>query len=93
MKIIQKKKNKNLLNKQNTNIKDLVEHSKNRYSSPSKYLQDQSYLNHLAISNSILNKDDKNLDNQLKPINENEDENENNVDQVSILKQIENNIT
>ena len=86
------KKNKNLLNKQNTNIKDLVEHSKNRYSSPSKYLQDQSYLNHLAISNSLLNKDDKNLDNQLKPINENEDENENNVDQVSILKQIENNI-
>ena len=39
-------------------IKDIVEHSKNRYSSPSKYLQDQSYLNHLAISNSILNKDD-----------------------------------
>ena len=86
------KKNKNLLNKENINIKDLVEQSKNRYSSPTKYLQDQSYLNHLAISNSILNKDDKNLDNQLKPINENEDENENNINQESILKQIENNI-
>ena len=86
------KKSRNLLNNESTNIKDLVEHSKNRYSSPSKYLQDQSYLNHLAISNSILNKDDKNLDNQLKPINENEDENENNINQESILKQIENNI-
>ena len=87
------KKNKTLLNKENANIKDIVEHSKNRYSSPSKYLQDQSYLNHLAISNSLLNKDDKNLDNQLRPINENEDENENsNINQESILKQIENNI-
>ena len=87
------KKNKTLLNKENANIKDIVEHSKNRYSSPSKYLQDQSYLNHLAISNSLLNKDDKNLDSQLRPINENEDENENsNINQESILKQIENNI-
>ena len=77
-------KNNKLLNNANTNIKDLVEHSKNRYSSPTKYLQDKSYLNHLAISST--NKNNTNFDDQLRPINENEDENENNI------KQEENNI-
>ena len=68
------------------NIKDLVDKSKNRYSSPTKYLQDKSYLNHLAISSSITNKNN-NLDNQLRPINENEDENENKTDEHN-LKEI-----
>ena len=68
------------------NIKDLVDKSKNRYSSPTKYLQDKSYLNHLAISSSITSKNN-NLDNQLRPINENEDENENKTDEHN-LKEI-----
>ena len=72
-------KNKKLLNKENVNIKDLVENSKNRYSSPTKYLQDKSYLNHLAITSNFNNKN--NLDNQLRPINENEDESENKIDE------------
>ena len=70
-------RNNKLLNEKK-DIKDLVEQSKNRYTSPTKYLQDKSYLNHLAISNSIINSNMKNFDNQLRPINENEDENENN---------------
>ena len=60
----------------NESIKDLVDRSKKGYTSPSKYLQDKSYLNHLAISNSLFNSTNKNFDNQLNPINENEDENE-----------------
>ena len=60
----------------NESIKDLVDRSKKGYTSPSKYLQDKSYLNHLAISNSLFNTSNKNFDNQLRPINENEDENE-----------------
>jgi Ca2+-binding EF-hand superfamily protein len=50
-------KNNILFNNENKNIKQIVEKSKNRYTSPTKYLQDKSYLNHLAISNSLLNKD------------------------------------
>ena len=84
------KKNNNLLD-ENPNIKDLVAQSKNRYNSPTKYLQDKSYLNHLAINSSILNRQNNNLDNQLKPINENDDENENKTDE-SNLKEILNNI-
>ena len=82
-------KKDDLLNKENPNIKDLVEHSKNRYTSPTKYLQDKSYLNHLAINSSLLNTN-KNLDNQLRPIKENEDENENKTDENN-LQQIYNN--
>ncbi len=85
-------KNNQILNDENKNIKELVEHSKNRYTSPTKYLQDKSYLNHLAITNSLLNKDNQNLDNQLRPINENEDENENNKNDENNLKQIIDNI-
>ena len=85
-------KNNKILNDENKNIKELVERSKNRYTSPTKYLQDKSYLNHLAITNSLLNKDNQNLDNQLKPINENEDENENNKNDENNLQQIINNI-
>ena len=85
-------KNNKIFNDENNNIKELVEHSKNRYTSPTKYLQDKSYLNHLAITNSLLKKDNQNLDNQLKPINENEDENENNKNDENNFKQIIDNI-
>ena len=74
--------NENLLDEKNNkllpneNIKDLVNRSKKGYTSPSKYLQDKSYLNHLAITNSLSNRNYKNLENQLRPINENDDENE-----------------
>ena len=85
-------KNNKILNEAK-DIKDLVEHSKNRYTSPSKYLQDKSYLNHLAISNSLANTNNKNFDNQLRPINENDDENENNTKtDEDNLKLIANNI-
>jgi hypothetical protein len=85
-------KNNKILNDKK-DIKDLVEHSKNRYTSPSKYLQDKSYLNHLAISNSLANTNNRNFDNQLRPINENEDENENNTKtDEDNLKLIANNI-
>ena len=87
---LENNKNNKLLN-ENPNIKDLVAKSKNRYNSPTKYLQDKSYLNHLAINSSILNRENKNFDNQLKPINENDDENENKTDEAN-LKEILNNI-
>ena len=87
---LENNKNNKLLN-ENSNIKDLVAKSKNRYNSPTKYLQDKSYLNHLAINSSILNRENKNFDNQLKPINENDDENENKTDEAN-LKEILNNI-
>ena len=77
--------------KGNSDIKELVEHSKNRFTSPSKYLQDKSYLNHLAITNSLININNINFDNQLRPINENEDENENKTDENN-LNQIVSNI-
>ena len=63
----------------NENIKDLVNRSKKMYTSPSKYLEDQSFLNHLAVTtNSVSDKNINNLTNcnQLRPIHENEDENE-----------------
>ena len=74
--------NENILDIKNSklspeeNIKDLVQRSRQGYTSPSKYLQDKSYLNHLAITNSISNIKNINIDNQLRPIKENDDENE-----------------
>ena len=59
--------NENFLDK-NQNIKDIVANSKNRYTSPSKYLQERNYLNHLAINNYIFNNTNKiNFENQLRP--------------------------
>ena len=60
----------------NENIKDLVEQSKKRYTSPSRYLQDKTYINHLAKSNTFTSRNSQVLDNQLRPINESDDENE-----------------
>ncbi len=84
------KKNKLLPNE---NIKDLVNRSKKGYTSPTKYLQDQSYINHLAISNSFSNRKYTNLDNQLRPINENDDENDKGEDNINYInnKNIEKN--
>ena len=80
------KKNDILFNQGKNNIKDLVDKSKNRYTSPTKYLQDKSYLNHLAINSILVNKKDQLLDNELKPINENEDENENRIEENNLQK-------
>ena len=71
---------------QNDNIKELVNKSKNRYSSPTKYLQDKSYINHIAINSSMTYRNN-NFDNQLKPINEDENENENKAEE-NHLKEI-----
>ena len=65
---------------QNGNIKELVNKSKNRYSSPTKYLIDKSYINHVAINSSMTYRKN-NFDNQLKPINEDENENENKTEE------------
>ena len=65
---------------QNDNIKELVNKSKNRYSSPTKYLIDKSYINHVAINSSMTYRKN-NFDNQLKPINEDENENENKTEE------------
>ena len=64
--------NKLKKNKEN-NLKVLMDHSKQRYSSPTKYLQEKAGLNSLAL----LNKD-INYDKNLCPINEVENEFANN---------------
>ena len=68
---------------QNGNIKELVNKSKNRYSSPTKYLIDKSYINHVAINSSMTYRKN-NFDNQLKPINEDENENENKTEEKNL---------
>ena len=68
---------------QNGNIKELVNKSKNRYSSPTKYLIDKSYINHIAINSSMTYRKN-NFDNQLKPINEDENENENKTEEKNL---------
>ena len=78
---LDKNQNTKILN-ENQNIKDIVANSKNRYTSPSKYLQERNYLNHLAINNYIFNNTNKiNFENQLRPINENDDETENKIEE------------
>ena len=84
--------NDNYIDKNNTpmeeekmDVKLLVQNSKQGYTSPSKYLKDKSYINHLAASN----KNYYNLG-QLRPINEMDDENENKIN-INTEKQIINN--
>ena len=55
---------------ENVDIKKLVRDSKQGYTSPTKYLQDKSYINHLAINN----KNYYNLGTQLRPIKESDDD-------------------
>ena len=60
----------------NENIKDLVNRARKGYSSPSKYLQDKNYRNHLAVNNALFCSNSKKFDTQLRAINESDDENE-----------------
>ena len=55
---------------ENVDIKKLVRDSKQGYTSPTKYLQDKSYINHLAINN----KNYYNFRTQLRPIKESDDD-------------------
>ena len=71
-------------------IKDLVKNSRQGYTSPTKYLQDKRYINHLASNN----KNYYNFGTQLRPIKENDDD-ESDVKMVDRLENygIKNNIT
>ena len=69
----------------NIDIKELVKSSRQGYTSPSKYLQDKSYINHLAMNNKNYN-----YGAQLRPINEDIDE-ENGTNNNNIINN--NNIT
>jgi hypothetical protein len=65
-------------NSNNINIKDLVKNSKQGFTSPSKYLQDKRYMNHLALNNKFYN----HRETQLRPIHESDDEiNENKINE------------
>ena len=69
------KKNK----ERNENLKELMDNSKQRYSSPTKYLQERAGLNSLALMNK-----DINYEKNLCPINEVENEfanNDNNIEE------------
>ena len=59
-----------------TDLKELMGNSKERYSSPTKYLQGRAGLNSLALMNSNIN-----FEKNLCPINEVENENANNDDE------------
>ena len=59
-------KNNQNLNGNHTDIKELVKNSRHGYTSPTKYLQDKNYINHLAMNN----KNYYNNGTQLRPINE-----------------------
>jgi serine/threonine protein kinase len=54
-----------------------VKNSRQGYTSPTKYLQDKSYINHLAVNN----KNYFNIGTQLRPIKEYDDENENKINE------------
>ena len=58
-------------------IKEVIEQSKKRYISPTKYLLEKNYNNNLSYVNSV-SKSKNTKDTQLNSINEDEDETENN---------------
>ena len=64
-------KNNQMEIEENMDIKQLVKNSRQGYTSPTKYLQDKSYINHLAINN----KNYFNIGTQLRPIKEYDDAN------------------
>ena len=64
-------KNNQNMNRTNMDIKQLINSSRQGYSSPSKYLQDKNYINHLAMNN----KNYYNIGTQLRPINESDENN------------------
>jgi len=59
-----------------SDLKELMDNSKQRYSSPTKYLQEKAGLNSLALINSNIN-----YEKNLGPINEVENENVNNEEE------------
>ena len=73
----------------NINIKDLVKNSKQGFTSPSKYLQDKQYMNHMALNNTNYNK----YETQLKPIRESNDANNDNIINEKRDDRSQNNIT
>jgi len=70
-------KNNQMEIEENMDIKQLVKNSRQGYTSPTKYLQDKSYINHLAVNN----KNYFNIGTQLRPIKEYDDENENKINE------------
>ena len=64
------RKNNHMEIEENVDIKKLVQNSRQGYTSPTKYLQDKSYINHLAINN----KNYYNIGTQLRPIKESDDD-------------------
>ena len=71
------KNNNQMEIEENIDIKQLVKNSRQGYTSPTKYLQDKSYINRLAVNN----KNYFNIGTQLRPIKEYDDENENKINE------------
>ena len=67
-------KNVDIVRLNNENI--LEGNQSKLYSSPSKYLQDKNYMNHMAVNHVLFSSNSKNFDTQLREINESDDENE-----------------
>ena len=72
---------------ENMDIKELVKNSRQGYTSPTKYLQDKSYINRLAVNN----KNYFNIGTQLRPIKEYDDENDNKINEKMEIKVVMNN--
>ena len=81
------KNNNQMEIEENIDIKQLVKNSRQGYTSPTKYLQDKSYINRLAINN----KNYFNIGTQLRPIKEYDDENDNKINEKMEIKVIMNN--
>ena len=81
------KNNNQMEIEENIDIKQLVKNSRQGYTSPTKYLQDKSYINRLAVNN----KNYFNIGTQLRPIKEYDDENDNKINEKMEIKVIMNN--
>ena len=81
------KNNNQMEIEENIDIKQLVKNSRQGYTSPTKYLQDKSYINRLAINN----KNYFNIGTQLRPIKEYDDENDNKINEKMEIKVVMNN--
>ncbi len=81
------KNNNQMEIEENIDIKELVKNSRQGYTSPTKYLQDKSYINRLAVNN----KNYFNIGTQLRPIKEYDDENDNKINEKMEIKVVMNN--
>jgi hypothetical protein len=81
------KNNNQMEIEENIDIKQLVKNSRQGYTSPTKYLQDKSYINRLAVNN----KNYFNIGTQLRPIKEYDDENDNKINEKMEIKVVMNN--